>query len=92
MSSSPMVKYKLVVKASVRKDLKKIPKRDVKRILSKIEALAINPRGLGCTKLSGEENYRVRQGMYRIVYQIRDSQLIVNVIKVGHRSNVYNNH
>ncbi len=50
---------------------------------------AENPRAHGCIKLSGNELYRVRQGNYRIVYEIRDGELIVVVIKVGHRSAVY---
>ena len=84
-----MKKYKLTFKKSVTKDFRNIPKHDVKRILNKIESLTINPRAEGCIKLSSKENYRVRQGLYRIIYQIRDDVLIVNVIKVSHRSDVY---
>ena len=86
-----MVKYKITFKKSVSKDLRVIPNQDVKKILTKIEALSENPRAEGCIKLSGQENYRVRQGLYRIVYEIRDEVLVVNVIKVAHRSNVYKN-
>lgn len=84
-----MTKYKLTFKKSVTKDFRNIPKNDVKKILSKIESLAINPRAEGCIKLSGKENYRVRQGIFRIIYQIRDKELVINVIKISHRSNVY---
>ena len=84
-----MEKYKVTFKTSVAKDLRNIPNQDVARILDKIEKLAENPRAGGCIKLSGQERYRVRQGLYRIVYEIIDSQLIVQVVKVGHRSNVY---
>ena len=84
-----MKKYKLTFKKSVTKDFRNIPKKDVKKILNKIESLTINPRAEGCIKLSSKENYRVRQGLYRIIYQIRDDVLIVNVIKVSHRSDVY---
>jgi len=84
-----MAKYKITFKKSVAKDLRTIPNQDVKKILSKIEAISENPRAEGCIKLSGQENYRVRQGLYRIVYEIRDEVLVVNVIKVAHRSNVY---
>jgi mRNA interferase RelE/StbE len=84
-----MAKYKITFKKSVAKDLRTIPNQDVKKILNKIEAISENPRAEGCIKLSGQENYRVRQGLYRIVYEIRDEVLIVNVIKVAHRSNVY---
>lgn len=86
-----MGKYKLTFKKSVSKDLRSIPQKDVPKILSCIESLTDNPRAEGCIKLSGQENYRVRQGSYRIVYEIRDEVLIVNVIKVAHRSNVYKN-
>lgn len=84
-----MAKYKITFKKSVSKDLRTIPNKDVSRILSRIESLADNPRGEGCIKLSGQENYRVRQGLYRIVYEIRDEVLVVNVIKVGHRADIY---
>lgn len=84
-----MEKYRITFKKSVAKDLRVIPKNDIKKILSKIDALAINPRGEGCIKLSGQESYRVRQGLYRIVYEIKDDVLVVNVVKVTHRSQVY---
>lgn len=84
-----MAKYNLVFKKSVAKDLRSIPKGDVKKILKKIDGLAIDPRGEGCIKLSGHNLYRVRQGLYRIIYEIRDQELLVSVIKVSHRSNVY---
>jgi mRNA interferase RelE/StbE len=86
-----MAKYKITFKQSVAKDLRKIPNSDVKKILLKIDSLAINPRGEGCIKLTGEEKYRVRQGMYRIIYEIRETELVVAVIKIGHRSTVYKN-
>jgi mRNA interferase RelE/StbE len=84
-----MAKYKITFKKSVSKDLRSIPKADVKRILKKIDSLADDPRSEGCIKLSAHERYRVRQGLYRIVYEIRDDVLVVLVVKVAHRSNVY---
>ena len=84
-----MAKYRLVFKKSVTKDLRVIPNVDVKRILNKIEQLIENPRPLGYTKLTGNEKYRIRQGSYRIVYEIRDAILVVNVIKISHRYSVY---
>jgi mRNA interferase RelE/StbE len=84
-----MEKYRITFKKSVTKDLRVIPKNDIKKILSKIDTLAENPRGEGCIKLSGQEIYRVRQGLYRIVYEIKDDVLVVNVVKVAHRSQVY---
>ena len=84
-----MEKYRITFKKSVAKDLRVIPKNDIKKILGKIDTLAVNPRGEGCIKLSGQENYRVRQGLYRIVYEIKDDVLVINVVKVAHRSQVY---
>ena len=86
-----MAKYKITFKKSVAKDLRSIPTVDVKRILKKVDTLADNPRAEGCVKLSAQERYRVRQGVYRIVYEIRDEVLIVNVVKVDHRSKAYKN-
>ena len=84
-----MAKYKIVFKKSVTKDLKAIPNSDIKRILACIDKLATDPRAEGCIKLSNQEQYRVRQGLYRIIYEIQDENLVVQVIKVGHRSSVY---
>ena len=83
-----MASYELVFKKSVAKDLRSIPKKDIARILQRIEALRDDPRGKGCVKLSAQERYRVRQGVYRIVYEIRENELIVMVVKIGHRSAV----
>lgn len=84
-----MAKYKLVFKKSVTKDLRPIPKKEVAHILQRMDALQDNPRPVGSEKLSGQERYRVRQGVYRIVYEVADEYLIVTVVKVGHRRHVY---
>lgn len=86
-----MAKYKVTFKKSVAKDLRGIPNKEVGRILKKIDALAEDPRAEGCIKLSAQERYRVRQELYRIVYEIREEVLIVHVVKIGHRSSVYKN-
>ena len=86
-----MAKFSLAFKKSVAKDLRNIPNKDVKRILKSIELLCENPRADGCIKLSGQERYRVRQGVYRIVYEIQDAELIILVVKIAHRSVVYTN-
>ncbi len=86
-----MAKYSLVFKKSVAKDLRSIPKKDIKRILKCVELLCIDPRAEGCIKLSGQERYRVRQGVYRIIYEIQETELVVMVVKVAHRSVVYKN-
>jgi len=84
-----MANYELIFKKSVAKDLRPLPKQDVKRILQRIRELASNPRLVGCEKLSGQERYRVRQGVYRIVYEIEDRRLIVMVVKIGHRREIH---
>lgn len=85
-----MEKYKLLIKPSAAKELESIPlKQDRQRILERIRHLADDPRPYGAQKLSGQEGYRVRQGRYRIVYTIEDRDLLVHVIKVSHRKDVY---
>jgi mRNA interferase RelE/StbE len=79
-----MAEYKVYFKESVEKDFGSIPKKDLQRILRRIEALATNPRPKGHEKLTGQERYRIRQGRYRIVYSIQDKELTVWVVKVGH--------
>lgn len=84
-----MAAYKVYFRESVEKDFSVVPKKDLKRILRRIEALAENPRPSGCEKLTGRERYRVRQGRYRIVYSVQDEGLTVWIVKVGHRKGVY---
>jgi mRNA interferase RelE/StbE len=84
-----MANYKLVFRKSVSKDFRAIPNKDVSRILQRIEELQENPRPIGSEKLSGQERYRIRQGVYRIIYEVADELLIVTVVKVGHRKQVY---
>jgi len=84
-----MAAYKVFFKKSVWKDFDGIPKRDLKRILDRIKALAEVPRPLGCEKLTGCDRYRLRQGRYRIVYSIQDDELTVWIVKVSHRKDVY---
>ncbi len=84
-----MAEYDIFFKESVWKELRKVPKIDLKRILSRIQKLKDAPHPIGCEKLSDQELYRVRQGKYRIVYSIQDNELAVWVINVGHRKNVY---
>ena len=84
-----MVKYKIEIKKSAYKELKSIPKKDLKRILTKIESLSHNPRPNDCKKLSALERYRIRQGNYRILYSIESEILTIYVVKIGHRKDVY---
>jgi len=84
-----MGRYKLIFRKSVARDLRPIPKRDIQRILSTIDSLSEEPRPPGCEKLSGQERFKVRQGNYRIIYEIMDDEVVVVVVKIGHRSNIY---
>ncbi len=85
-----MAKYKVVLKSSAVKEIESVPrKKDRQRIIKRIGLLAENPRPPGSTKLSGYDRYRIRMGSYRIVYGIEDDALVVYVVKVGHRRNVY---
>jgi len=84
-----MAAYNIFFKESVWKDFERITKKDLNRILNRIETLAEAPRPPGCEKLTGQERYRLRQGRYRIVYSIQDDELSVWVVKVGHRKGVY---
>jgi len=84
-----MAKYKLSFKKSVAKDLRDIPNKNVARILERIKALSINPKPKGVTKLTNQERYRIRQGVYRILYEIKDFELIVFIVKVAHRKETY---
>ncbi len=85
-----MAKYRLLIKPSAVKEIEAIPlKRDRWRLVERIAKLADNPRPMGVEKLSGQEKYRLRQGSYRILYAIRDQDLLVYVVKVGHRQDVY---
>lgn len=85
-----MARYRLLIKPSAVKDIEAIPsKRDRQRVVERISKLAENPRPLGGEKISGQDKYRVRQGRYRILYSIDDRNLIVQVVKVGPRKDVY---
>ena len=80
-----------MLKKLVAKDLRSIPNKNVARILERINVQCENPRSERCIKLSGQDRYRVRQGIYRIIYEIQDSELVVFIVKVAHRGEVYQN-
>ena len=85
-----MARYEILVKASAAKEIEDISNRkDRRRVIERIRALGDDPRPPGCQKLSGRNRYRVRQGVYRIVYSIENENLVVQVVKVGHRKDVY---
>ena len=86
-----MARYEVRFRKSVSKDLDPIPQKDVQRIIAVIDALADDPRPPQSRKLSGSEKYRLRSGVYRVLYEIQDDVLVVCVVKVGHRKDVYRN-
>jgi len=81
--------YRLTLRQSAVKELESLPRRDLARVMSRIKVLADNPRPPAYEKLSGQERYRVRQGDYRILYEVNDSDQVVTVVKIGHRREVY---
>jgi len=84
-----MARFELRFKPTVAKDLRGIPKTEVRRLLKRIQALGDEPRPAGCEKLTGRDLYRIRQGVYRIVYSVDDAAIVIEVIKLGHRRDVY---
>ncbi len=85
----PTARYEIRFLPSVRRDFHGIPRPAVRRILKAIDQLAAHPRPPACKKLTSRDLYRIRVGVYRIVYEIRDNELIIAVVKVGHRRDVY---
>jgi len=85
-----VARSRLLIKPSAVKEIEAIPlKRERRRLVERIAGLAENPRPVGVEKLSGQDKYRLRQGRYRILYAIEDQNLLVYVVKVGHRKDVY---
>lgn len=85
-----MAKYRILIKPSAVKEIEAIsPKKDRQRLVDRISKLSDNHRPPGYEKLSGQDKYRIRQGRYRIVYSIEDQDLVVYVVKVGQRKDVY---
>ena len=84
-----MALYNVYLRSTVEKELKFIPKKEQVRILKRIKSLAANPKPYGCEKLTGQNKYRIRQGDYRIIYTIHDNELVIWIIRVGHRKDIY---
>ena len=92
MPDRPARRYAVVLRESAARELSKLPKAAQQRIAHKINALELNPRPHGVEKLAGtDDQFRVRVGDYRVVYTIEDQRLIVEVIRVRHRKDVYRN-
>ena len=85
-----MEKYRVLVSKTAEKTIRKIPKKDLPSIVEKISSLATQPRPRGARKLAGEVDvYRIRSGNYRILYEINDDEILILILKVGHRRDVY---
>ena len=86
-----MASYRVLIKPSAAKEIEAVgQKKDRQRIVASIRTLARDPRPVGCEKLAGQQDrYRLRVGRYRIIYSIGDAELLVVVVRVGHRKAVY---
>ncbi|HEY93318.1 MAG TPA: type II toxin-antitoxin system RelE/ParE family toxin [Dehalococcoidia bacterium] len=84
-----MAEYKIYFRESVEKDFRTIPKKDIIKILRRIESLSSDPRPPGVEKLTGQDRYRLRQGNYRIVNSVQDNELSVWIVRIGHCKDVY---
>ena len=84
-----MTKYTILLSKKAQKQLDKLSDNIAEPILSAISQLENNPRPNGCKKLKGRDGYRIRTGDYRIIYNIFDNELIIDVINLGHRKSIY---
>jgi mRNA interferase RelE/StbE len=85
------MKYKIIIAEPAIKALGKLPRKVQRQISEKIDALIDNPRPTGAEKLQGTDLFRIRSGDYRVIYQIKDDVLIVLVVRIGHRKDIYRN-
>jgi mRNA interferase RelE/StbE len=81
--------YSVLIKRSAAKELEAVPKKDREKLVAKIQALANNPRPPGSEKLAGDDKYRVRYGVYRVLYEVDDATVVVVVVRVAHRREAY---
>ena len=85
-----MGSYKISFRRGAEKELRKIPQSDLRRVTDRVGALSVNPRSAGAQILKGEDRYyRIRQGDYRVIYELDDTDRQVIIIKIGHRREVY---
>ena len=84
-----MASFSILFTRSAAKELERVPTKDRHRIVTRIGTLADNPRPMGAEKLSGDDKYRIRQGDYRTLYEIVDADLIVTVVRISNRREVY---
>lgn len=84
-----MANYKIEIKKSAQKEIQSLPPQDIKRVVAKIQLLAANPRSADSKKLTSQDQYRVRVGQYRILYEIHDDILLIMIVRVANRKEVY---
>jgi len=84
-----MAKYNIEIKKSAAKEIKKLPAKNINGVIKILDELAGNPRPEGCLKLSNNEKYRIRFGVYTLLYEIYDDRLLIIVVIVAHRKDVY---
>lgn len=84
-----MARYRITIKKSAAKELEDIPKKDLSKIVKRIQSLGRNPRPHGSLKLSGQNCLRIRHRDYRIVYSVNDKDCVVDIVKIGHRREIY---
>ncbi len=81
--------YRIEIEPPARRAMSKLPRQVATRIIRRLEALAENPRGMGAVKLSGHNAYRIRVGDYRIIYAVLDDRMLILIVDVGHRRDIY---
>ena len=84
-----MASYSVLIKRSAAKELEAVPKQDREKLVARIRALADNPRPHGSEKVAGDDKYRIRYGVYRVLYEIDDASVVITVVRVAHRREVY---
>lgn len=85
-----MASYRVLIKPSAVKELESVGRKtDRRRLADRIASLGADPRPAGCEKLTAQERYRVRQGPYRILYEVDDRAGTVVVVRVAHRKDAY---
>jgi mRNA interferase RelE/StbE len=81
--------YRLLIKPSAAQELEGLPMKDRRRVVARMQRLSDQPRPPGCEKLTGDDLFRVRQGKYRILYEVQDHDFTVIIFKIGHRRDVH---
>jgi mRNA interferase RelE/StbE len=84
-----MASYSIQIRRSAEKEIEQLPNKDRGKIIRRIEELRDDPRPAGTKKLSGEEKYRLRQGNYRVLYEVHDDIVTIVVVKVADRKDAY---